>query len=146
MTYHIIQQTITISWREEEIIIDFTNVVKDLTKAFGLTNYVDKIVKESDNKMPELPMTKYGGESLWDTISSNGPMIVAVVVALILIGLIFFISSKYPSGRLVIALFGIISLIMTIGVSIGTAKVATDVISKIESVDKLITENTKPKR
>lgn len=50
------------------IIIDFENIVNDLTKAFGLTDYVNDIVKESNNKMPDLPMTKYGKDGLLEGI------------------------------------------------------------------------------
>lgn len=125
------------------IIIDFENIVNDLTKAFGLTDYVNDIVKESNNKMPDLPMTKYGKDGLLEGILSNGHMIFFAAIVLILLGLIFYIGSKYKSGRLVIAILGLVSFLLTVGVSVGTAKVATDVVSKIESVDRLITKNMK---
>lgn len=70
-------------------------------------------------------------------------MIFFAAIVLILLGLIFYIGSKYKSGRLVIAILGLVSFLLTVGVSVGTAKVATDVVSKIESVDRLITKNMK---
>lgn len=122
--------------------MDYKNVVNDLKAAFGLTKYVEDMVGSAPNEFPELPMTKDVNVGFFAHFGLDTNMVLISVLIMVLLTLVFFIATKYTSGRLIVAGLAVISFIVVMSVSFATAKVSVDVFQQIDEVDRLIKQHT----